>query len=207
MDTTGKVVPLASRWMAGTIASAGDDGTVRVWDARSGAERSTLHGHTGKVNAVAFSPDGRSMASVGDDSTLRLWDTTSGAERLTLRSHEGPVNAVLRSRPIAPAMSSALGDDNTVRLWDGEYRVLASLVLRSSEEAAWEAVASPDSRTLATVNSYGTAQLLPIITDQAALVRRALKRVPRQLTSEELRAFYIFEGTTASVNPPPIQLR
>src|SRR5262249_8243402 len=48
-----------------TLASAGSDGTVRLWDAASGQERATLTGHAGPVNGVAFSPDGGTLASAG----------------------------------------------------------------------------------------------------------------------------------------------
>jgi hypothetical protein len=47
------------------IASGGDDGTVRIWDAETGRERSCLRGHTETVNSVAFSGDGKQIASAG----------------------------------------------------------------------------------------------------------------------------------------------
>jgi hypothetical protein len=47
------------------LASGGWDKTVRLWDARSGAELHCLRGHEGHVESVAFSPDGRLLASGG----------------------------------------------------------------------------------------------------------------------------------------------
>ena len=46
-----------------TIASAGSDRTVRLWNVATGALRRTLKGHSGRIEAVAFSPDGTLVAS------------------------------------------------------------------------------------------------------------------------------------------------
>ena len=55
------------------LATAGSDGTARLWDPSTGKHRRTLTGHLA-VNSVAFSPDGRLLATAGDDGTARLWD-------------------------------------------------------------------------------------------------------------------------------------
>jgi WD40 repeat protein len=61
-----------------TLASAGDDGSARLWDAISGEERAQLKGHTNVISAIAFAPDGKTLATVGGDGTARLWDSATG---------------------------------------------------------------------------------------------------------------------------------
>src|SRR5688500_5909682 len=50
-------------------------------------QAATLSGHSGPVNAVAWSPDGRRIATASLDSTARVWDVASRAGTLTIR-HE-----------------------------------------------------------------------------------------------------------------------
>ena len=56
-----------------TLASAGSDGNIRLWDPELGQWRGTLTGHTGPVRSLAFQRDGTMLASAGVDETIRLW--------------------------------------------------------------------------------------------------------------------------------------
>ena len=55
------------------VAACGDDGTVHVWDAHSGAERFAFAGHFRTVNRVLFL-DNDHLASASSDGTVRVWD-------------------------------------------------------------------------------------------------------------------------------------
>ena len=55
-----------------------------------GALIRTLAGHSGPVQAVAVTPDGRRAVSGSDDATLRLWDLESGRE-LACFTGDGPM--------------------------------------------------------------------------------------------------------------------
>ena len=94
------------------LASAGEDGTVRLWDPATGAEQATLTGHTGRVAAVAFSPDGRQLASAGVDRTVRLWDSKA-AGALSLLRLDAPIWALTWGRE-----TIALGKVTSVVLLD-----------------------------------------------------------------------------------------
>ena len=95
-----------------TLASGGDDQTVRLWTLR-GASRE-LHGHHGRVATVAWSPDGRLLASASADRTVRLWSFDGAAPRV-LEGHGAGVLEVAW-HPGGDVLAS-VGHDGTTRLW------------------------------------------------------------------------------------------
>lgn len=60
------------------IISGGLDGSVRVWDAETGAELITFRVYSLGVNSVAFRPDGRRIIAGGP--TIKIWDSARPQE-------------------------------------------------------------------------------------------------------------------------------
>ena len=143
------------------LATAGVDGTMRLWDVDSGQKTATLGIHPSSVNSVSFSPDGRTLASGGWDGKVRLWDVDSGQETATLEGHRAGVNSVSFS-PDGRTLASG-GRDWKVRLWDVETGV------PRLSPGAWGRVNSvsfsPDGRILAS-ESYGTVGLWDVDSGQ-----------------------------------------
>ena len=144
-----------------TLASAGDDGTVRLWDVVSGTQTALLEGRGEGVFGVAFSPDGTTLANAEADGTVRLWDVASATQTALLEGHgsdvyDGWVLGVAFS-PDGTTLASA-ADDGTVRLWDA-VKGTQTAPLEGHSDWALGVTFSPDGATLASASADGTVRL------------------------------------------------
>ncbi|MFF7652870.1 hypothetical protein ACFZCY_24120 [Streptomyces sp. NPDC007983] len=141
-----------------TLASAGRDGKVRLWNVADPSDPRPLgkpvDSHAGTVYWLAFSPDGRTLAGAGRDRTVRLWNLTRPAHPVPwgapLRGHTGYVFSVAFSRDGNTLVSAS--DDGSVRLWNITDRARPEKLgppLRGHKGAVASASYSPDGRTVA----------------------------------------------------------
>ena len=97
------------------LASAGWDGTVRIWDPMPGKQLRVLKGHEGDVFSVSFGKGGTVVASAGGDGTVRIWDVETGNPLQVLRGG-GRAFHTVRFAPDGK-MLAAGGRDGSVRVW------------------------------------------------------------------------------------------
>ncbi|HEY2748429.1 MAG TPA: protein kinase [Polyangia bacterium] len=149
----------------GKLVAVGEGSDVRIWDWAAGTSK-LLHGHTGLVQHIAFSPTGTLVASASADTTVALWDLDSGKPRL-LRGHTNSVKWVAFSPDGAELVSSGL--DGSVRLWrvaDGAGRVLVG-----HRGAVPCAVFSPDGRIVVSAGDDRTVRLWDVASGESRVVR------------------------------------
>ena len=79
-----------------SLATPSWDGTIRLWDATTGAHKKTLGGNTSPALSLAFSPDGLTLAVGGWSGNLHLWNVVTGEHIRALEGHtmDGPYRRV-----------------------------------------------------------------------------------------------------------------
>lgn len=75
------------------VATVSGDGSVKIWDPRTGEELLVLIGAS-DVNGVDFSPNGKYLATVSSDGTATKWDAATGEEIVVYHGPGGPLEYV-----------------------------------------------------------------------------------------------------------------
>jgi WD40 repeat protein len=116
--------------------------------------RTILSGHTGSVNMVEFSPDGRLVVTVGDEGLARTWNTITGQPLAVF----GSDIFTARFSPDGSRVVVTASGDNTARVWDAQTG-REQAVLRGHQGGVISAQWSPDGSRIVTASSDATARV------------------------------------------------
>ena len=141
------------------LASAGDDQTIRIWEAKTGREERSFPPATATILALAFAPDDKTLAVGTHGYDIQLLDATTGTVNRTLRT-QGPFFYRLTFSPdgrkLAVANGTAGGFRRDHRVWNLDDG--GSLDLNSGAEAVSFSF-SADSRRLVIGDAAGLIQI------------------------------------------------
>jgi WD40 repeat protein len=129
-----------------TIASGGQDATIKLWDVEKGILLRILKGHKLTVWSVKFSPDGNIIASGSFDNTVKLWNVLDGKLLSNIKGHtEAVVDLAFSNNGKKLATAS---DDKTIKIWDmPDGKIIHSIKVPEHVQAV---VFSPDDKRLMT---------------------------------------------------------
>ncbi|MCK1384419.1 caspase family protein [Bradyrhizobium sp. 21] len=106
------------------IATAGDDGVIRLWDAASFRQTRVLRGHAGAVYALDYWADSTLLASAGWDGKVKVWNLKNDGQSLTFDAGAKQF-AVAFAPESSPKYLASAGEDGVVRIWNLGTRDLA----------------------------------------------------------------------------------
>jgi WD40 repeat protein len=164
-----------------TLATAGFDGIIRLWDAQ-GNQLHELTSHPGGTLALLFDNKGTRLLSGGSDGKVCLWNVKDGKQLDQFGASRQGINHLSLS-PDGRFLATS-DNDAIVRIWDMDKRgkttsaVKPQRVLRD-RTGAWF---SPAGALLATTTRTGTIELLDPTTGQTRLILHGHRETPAGLS-------------------------
>lgn len=155
--TTGGLLALSQDGK--TLATAGSQNVIRLWDTQLLQEKAAIKGHGNIIQSLAFSPDGKYLASGSRDQTTRIWNLNNNTEEvITLTDTETQSNIMnALFTPNGQKIISTSPGDLVASIWDNtsgrkllDLRGHTKPATANAGSGAFVVAVSSDSRLIAT---------------------------------------------------------
>ncbi|KAJ6645327.1 F-box-like/WD repeat-containing protein ebi [Pseudolycoriella hygida] len=136
-----------------TFATCSTDGNIHVCEIERTKPIKSFRGHTDRVNAIRWDPQGHLLASCSDDKTVKLWSMKQDTCVHDIQAHSQRICTVQWSR-IGPSKSNmnlilaSASLDSLIGLWDVERGACISKLTKHTD-GVHSVAFSPDGNYLA----------------------------------------------------------
>ncbi len=209
IDTTGggAVAVIAYSTSGRTVATAGQDRVIRIWNARTGEQgtgalEKSLEGLGGRVRALAFTAE-ETLVSVSDDRAVKTWDLATGKPVRSAELPERVDRPVIQPGAADPLIAGVVG--SSVKLWSAQTgKEARSLQLGSGKPGPL--AFSPDGKVLAAGGDRGSIAVWNVSDGTPVAALQAGKAVRALALSAGQLAAGLADGTVKlwPANPPMV---
>src|SRR6188474_1837686 len=143
----------------GDFVTGSWDGSVRIWNTKTGASIAILCCHEADVECLAVTPDGSRIISGSLDTTARIWDAETADQIAVLKGHADTVYDVALLPEEATGQRIVTGSrDGTARIWDAMTGAEIAMLANHTGEVECLAL-TPGGSSIVTGSWDGTARI------------------------------------------------
>lgn len=164
----GIVLGVAFNTDGDSLASTGQDGSIRIWGPATGGSLAELDWRTefGGVTSLAISTDSTSIAVGDDNGNIHLWDRPEGNQPLTLlaaakvnwKAHDNAIRSLAYIRVGSQSVLVSGGDDGVLKRWNTATQQAIGPDMEDQAESVRSLAVSPDGKLLAAGSNDGTVR-------------------------------------------------
>ncbi len=178
-----------------SLASAGGDRLVRLWDIETGRLLRSMRGHTHDIRSVLYTPDGNTVITGSEDRTIRMWNPKTGEPTKLLFTRYDHNVCCLSLSPDGLMLARGSHNKDT-KIWEVATGTdLMTLLGKDQYDHHWSVCVafSPDGIHLATGNDIGKIKLWEVLpSGEEKVLHLGHWRPPDESGDDsELRGFFI----------------
>ena len=204
LNTNGTIECLAISPGEDWLATAGVEGSIRLWQLRAPdptAGVKVLAGHQ-NCTCLLFTPDYRWLVSGGGDGTVRIWDPTADDPALSVRILESHESSVMGLATSADGRWLVSNSDDQACVWDLHALGSSPQKTLHADSFTFGVAISPDGRWVATAQRDNIIRVWDLNLD--SLCALAQSRAGRTLTAKEAGLHGVGTSTLNSDMKSPV---